>query len=159
MYKALLAITLFSLAAFSAGAQQQQNDFNYSFNPTPRYSLESKVQVMDSVTNKVSWKQDSTGKGLAIFVKKEGNEFTIGNIFNPTSIVYKEEVVFKGVDSSGSLVYESTKETHERVVVNPIQGFVVVTFFNCEKSKFAKNREDCDKVVHLFGNAPKTYKP
>ena len=159
MRKTLLAIITI-LAAFSAEAQQQQqNDFNYSFTPSPKYLLESKVQILDTLSNKVSWKQDSTSKGLAIFVRKEGNEFTIGNLFNPTSIVYKEEVVFKGVDASGSLIYESTEATHERIIANPLLGFVVVTFFNGEKSRFAKNREECDKVVHLFGIAPKTYKP
>lgn len=152
-FLAFTALFLFSALAFG------QNDFNYSFTPSPKYAKETKVETLDSLTQKVSWKRDSIGSGLAITVRKEGPDLLVSNLFNPSNVVYNEKVKFVGMDESGALIYDAQNETKERVYVNPVYGFVVVVFLNCEQSKFAKKREDCDKVVHLFGTCPKRYKP
>lgn len=152
-----LAITLlFALATTLANAQ---NDYNYSFYPTPKYARETRVQVPDSTTQVVSWKRDSTGNGLALFVQKNGAEITISNLFNLTNMVYNEKIKYIGVDAHGSIIYEAVNQTKEKIFVNPLLGFVAINFAICENSKFAKKKEDCDCVVHLFGNAPNIYKP
>lgn len=154
--KLFFATTLF---LFVTALAFGQNDFNYSFTPSPKYAKETKVQILDTLTQKVGWKRDSVGSGLAITVQKQGPELLISNLFNPSNAVYQEKVKFVGLDEAGSLIYDALSDEKERVFVNPTMGFVVVVYMNCEQSKFAKKREECDTVTHLFGTCPKRYKP
>lgn len=152
-------ITLLSLFTLLCSTAQAQTDFNYSFFPQPKYAQESRVQTLDSVTQKVLWKQDSTGTQLAVMVSKQGDELTLSDLYTTSLNRWHGKVKFLGLDGNLSLVYESQNEKKEIVVVNPVLGFVVIIFRNCEGNKFAKVVTDCDSVQHHFGSVPPAYKP
>lgn len=141
----LLFNLMFVLVAFSASAQQ---DFNYTFFPESSYNRISKVLTLDTLTKTTKFVRDTSSVRLATVIKKDGDQFTISSLYNPTEIHYRETVKFKTVTPDGCLSYTAQTQKLETVIVNPVHGFAIIIFSN-KTGKFA---DDTDQTFHYFGN-------
>ena len=156
MLNKLFLILAFFILHFAPAFSQ--NDFDYTFYPADKYTRQTRIASLDSASQKVIWKTDSTGSVMRVCVEKKGDELKVFNLSNPTNILYREKVKYLGIDANQCLIYEAQTEKKEILTLSPVLGFALVTFRNCEGNKFAKNPEDCDKVMHCFGSILNQYK-
>jgi hypothetical protein len=149
-----------------------QGDFEFNFYPTAQYKkyLErfdpdtTKATAQDSITSR-TLKIDSSKVDIQVVVNKTGDLLTICDIRNPSPPLYSERVVFRGIleDGISSLLYQSRTDDGETVVVNPVRGFVVLSFKKCfieEPGKLEPFTADtqvdqkptfCNFINHYFG--------
>ena len=128
----------------------QPRDFNYSFYPTDKYQRFGKFNVVDTTTNTVRIMQDSSSKTVQVVVEKQGDQFTIRGVSDPTAVFYRESVKFVGTtsDANQALIYRANSKDQETLFVNPITGFVVIGFNICDPEK-----KRCNLNFHYFGQA------
>ena len=133
----------------------QPRDFNYTFVPDGVYSRFATVHLIDSASQKMTVKQDSSSGTLPVIVEKDGDQLTLRGLTDPTAIHYREKVRYQGVtnDGSGTLVYKALTDGQETIYINPVLGYVVIGFKTCDK-RYARTDKDCDANYHYFGNVP-----
>ena len=133
----------------------QPRDFNYTFVPDGVYSRFATVHLIDSASQKMTVKQDSSSGTLPVIVEKDGDQLTLRGLTDPTAIHYREKMRFQGVtnDGSGTLVYKALTDGQGTIYINPVLGYVVIGFKTCDK-RYARTDKDCDANYHYFGNVP-----
>lgn len=142
-------------------AAYQPRDYNYTFYPDGNYKRYGTVHTIDSASQKMTIKTDSTVQGMQVVVEKEGDNLVLRGLADPTAIHYRESVKYIGIttDGTNTLVYRANSKDQETIFVNPILGYVVIGFKICDK-KYATKESDCDANFHYFGNiAARKYMP
>ena len=136
-------------------ATYQPRDFNYTFVPEGVYSRFASIHLIDSASQKMTVKQDSSSGTLLVIVEKDGDQLTLRGLIDPTAVHYREKVRYLGVtnDGSGTMIYKALTDGQETIYINPVLGYVVVGFKTCDK-KYARTDKDCDTNYHYFGNVP-----
>jgi len=172
----LLITLLFSLQV------KAQGDFDFKFYPESIYQKYFERFELDSTALKAgvdsiprTLKIDSTKTAVQVRVEKDGATFTVYDIKFPGAPLYSERVRFLGVieDGIGSLFYESLGPDKEQIVVNPVRGFVVISFKKCftnaGNNKISpwtaeipeeQKPDFCNFINHNFGTVSvKKYRP
>lgn len=159
-----------------------QGDFDFQFYPSAtyqkyfeRFDLDTSAlrAGVDSIPRTL--KVDSTKTEVQVHVEKSAANLKVIDIRFPGAPLYDERVRFLGVieDGIGSLLYESLGPDKEQIVINPVRGFVVISFKKCfDTTKDGKiipwpsdqtKQEDpdyCNFINHNFGTVSvKKYRP
>ena len=173
--KQYLFILLFGL--FCITQTTAQADFDYTFYPAPKYgkylerfipdTIKTPVRPtrvtaivdgmgnVDSVGRKLE--VDSSALDIQVVVEKTGDRLTVRDVSTLSLYIFNEQVEFVGMlnDGVGSLAYrQKTGDPDQVIVVNPVQGFVVISFRKCftEDNKLI---EGDPYTLELEGKTPK----
>lgn len=139
---------------------QAQADYDYTFYPEPHYTKHTRSRGIDTTSQAVVWKTDSIGAEVAVKVEKRGDRLTLSNLRNSSNNLYSERVLYIGIDQNQCLMYEAQTAAKEIVTINPVLGFVLVTFTDCTGFKFKtkENPGDCDRIMYCFGQLRDEYR-
>ena len=122
------------IAKLKASAGHFVSDFNYQFYPASTYGQYTvKPDRIDTIANVVR-----------VAVDKSGNRFTFQNLDDMSRPVYFSDVNYIG-HNGVALVYLSTTQAKDILLVSPLFGWAIVVFEHADKRGY---------TAHCFGKCP-----
>lgn len=122
------------ISKLKASAGHFVSDFNYQFYPASAYA---------QYTVK-SDRVDTIGSVVRVAVDKSGNRLTLQNLDNMSRPVYFSDVTYIG-HNGVALVYLSSSQSKDVVLVSPLFGWAIVVFEHADKRGY---------TAHVFGKSP-----